>query len=125
MSFSSKPYIMILVVATNHPVLTYLSIILLFLEIATLGSASRNRKQTRPSQLIRMSTINDAVQAQKKSNILLAPLASKSTKTVSLSTQTSSTLSVALVNNTSSSNAYAYISGLSLDNDNAVFMLQR
>jgi hypothetical protein len=44
---------------------------------------------------------------------------------VSLSTQTSSTLSVALVNNTSSSNAYAYISGLSLDNDNAVFMLQR
>lgn len=71
-----------------------------------------------------MLTINDAIQAQKHSNILRAPLASRSTKTVSLSTQTSSTLSVALVNNTSSSNAYAYISGLSLDNDNAVFMLQ-
>lgn len=51
MSFSSKPYIMILVVATNHPVLTYLSIILLFFESATLGNASKKRKQTRPKSI--------------------------------------------------------------------------
>ncbi|ROW12271.1 hypothetical protein VMCG_00126 [Cytospora schulzeri] len=75
-----------------------------------------------------MSTDNDAVQAQKASNVLQAPLELKSVltspKTESLSTQTSSTLSVALVNNTSSSNAYAYITGLSIDKDSAVFLLQ-
>lgn len=76
-----------------------------------------------------MSTVNDALQARKNSNVLQAPttseVASTSRKTVSLSTQTDSTLSISLVNNTSSSNVYAYVNGLASDNENVVFLLQR
>jgi hypothetical protein len=72
-----------------------------------------------------MSSLDEALQVQKDTNVLRAPTTSSSTSKQSLSAQTEPTMNFALVNTTGSSNMYAYISGLSLQNNNAVFMLER
>lgn len=71
-------------------------------------------------------TIDECLLKQKEQFILQAPSTSSSASTKTpFTATTSTTLSVALVNNTSSSTVYAYISGLALDNNSAVFLLER
>lgn len=72
-----------------------------------------------------MSSLEEVLQVQKDINVLSAPAEPASTSKQSLSAQTEATMSFALVNTTSSSNVYAYVSGLALQNNNAVFMLER
>lgn len=72
-----------------------------------------------------MSSLEEVLQVQKDINVLRAPTTSASTSKQSLSAQTESTMNFALVNTTGSSNVYAYISGLAIQNNNAVFMLER
>ncbi|KAJ9154999.1 Glycoside hydrolase family 64 protein [Pleurostoma richardsiae] len=72
-----------------------------------------------------MATLDDVLQIQKDSDILMAPTtATSSVSTVQHTTQTSSTVPVAIQNNTGSSNAYAYVTGLDVNNSNAVFLLE-
>lgn len=89
--------------------------------------ASKHTQQILLSQgpSIKMSSLEEVLQVQKDTNVLRAPAESASTSKQSLSTQTEATMSFALVNTTSSSNVYAYVSGLALQNNNAVFMLER
>lgn len=73
-----------------------------------------------------MSSLDEVLQVQKDTNVLRAPTTSSSKGAQSLSTQTTDpTMNIAIVNTTGSSNVYAYISGLALQNNNAVFMLER
>lgn len=71
-----------------------------------------------------MSSLEEVLEVQKDTNVLRAPTSSPSRKQ-SLAAQTEPTMNFALVNTTGSSQMYAYISGLSLQNNNAVFMLER
>lgn len=71
-----------------------------------------------------MSSLEEVLQVQKDTNVLRAPTTSSSSGK-SLSAQTNPTMSFALVNTTGSSNVYAYVSGLSIQNNNTVFMLER
>lgn len=73
----------------------------------------------------KMSSLEEVLQVQKDTNVLRAPATSASNSKQSLSAQTEATMSFALVNTTGSSNVYAYVSGLSIQNNNAVFMLER
>lgn len=72
-----------------------------------------------------MASLEEVLQVQKDTNVLRAPTTSSSNGAQSLSAQTDPTMNIALVNTTGSSNVYAYISGLALQNNNAVFMLER
>lgn len=72
-----------------------------------------------------MPSLEEVLQVQKDTNVLRAPTTSSPTSKQSLAAQTDPTMNFALVNTTGSSNIYAYISGLSLQNNNAVFMLER
>lgn len=77
-----------------------------------------------------MATLDQVLQEQTKDNILHAPASSTTARTATARTvnfvaATNSTLSVSLVNNTTSSTVYAYVTGLAIDNENAVYLLQR
>lgn len=73
-----------------------------------------------------MADLEEALQVRKDTDILRAPATQLSDiKTQKFLAQTNPTMNFALVNNTGSSNVYAYISGLAIQNNNAVFMLQR
>lgn len=72
-----------------------------------------------------MSSLEEVLQVQKDSNVLRAPATSASNSKQSLSAQTDPTMNFAIVNTTGSSNVYAYVSGLAIQNNNAVFMLER
>lgn len=73
-----------------------------------------------------MSSLEEVLQVQKDTNVLRAPATSSaSNDKQSLSAQTDPTMNFAIVNNTGSSKVYVYISGLALQNNNAVFMLER
>lgn len=71
-----------------------------------------------------MSSLEEVLQVQKDTNVLRAPATSAS-NSKQLSAQTNPTMNFALVNTTGSSNVYAYVSGLAIQNNNAVFMLER
>lgn len=76
------------------------------------------------NQIANMTTLDDVLQTQKDLNILYAPsIPSPQVKKETVAT-TSSTLSVGLYNSTNSSNVTAYITGLSIDDNNALFLLQ-
>lgn len=72
-----------------------------------------------------MATLDQVLQKQKTDNILQAPASSATVGAVEFVAATDSTLSVSLVNNTTSSTVYAYVTGLAIDNDNAVYLLER
>lgn len=72
-----------------------------------------------------MATLDQVLHEQTKVNVLHAPASSTTARTVDFVAATNSTLSVSLVNNTTSSTVYAYVTGLAIDNDNAVYLLQR
>lgn len=72
-----------------------------------------------------MATLDQVLQKQKTDNILQTPASSATAGAVNFVAATDSTLSVSLVNNTTSSTVYAYVTGLAIDNDNAVYLLER
>ncbi|CAK7244068.1 MAG: hypothetical protein STHCBS139747_005602 [Sporothrix thermara] len=89
-----------------------------------------------------MATIEECLRIQRQSGILAAPTSTSSSDNSSTSqtknsaftpavasitastSGTPATLQIALQNNTTAANLYAYITGLSINNNNAVWMLQ-
>jgi hypothetical protein len=72
-----------------------------------------------------MSTLNDVLEQQKTSNVLVAPEINENGQNLkSDAATTTSTLNIGLYNSTASNTVYAYITGLAINNNNAVFLLE-
>ncbi|KAM7207360.1 hypothetical protein V8F20_002240 [Naviculisporaceae sp. PSN 640] len=80
---------------------------------------------TTPEEVV---TVEDALDLQKKHSILVSPLEDSKpefkVKVAAAAAATNPTLNITIQNNTQSSNVWAYVTGLSINQNNRVFLLR-